>query len=106
LHLRAARYNLEGQLLEIESGGANLLTLCPTADEELGLRFGARYHVSCLISARKLMALKTVFQDFYIEAFMADGTDRLYPIPILVRNLKGNQVIDKTVPILKIHLNS
>jgi Meckelin (Transmembrane protein 67) len=94
LHLRAARYNLEGQLLDIESGGANLLTLCPTADEEFGLRFGARYQVSCLISARKLMLHKTVFQDFYIEAFMADGTDRLYPIPILVRNVKGNQVFN------------
>jgi len=92
LHLRAAKYSLEGHLLDIDSGGANLLTLCPTEDEEPGMRFGAHYKISCSISARKLLSQKTELQDFYIEAFMADGSEKLYPIPILVRNIKGNQV--------------
>ncbi|XP_065347535.1 meckelin [Cloeon dipterum] len=96
LRLRAAKFSLEGNLLDLTAGGAGLLTLCPTDEEEPGLRFGAKYRISCSISARKLLAQQTTLQNLYLEATLADGSEKLYPIPILVRNMKANQAKDPT----------
>ncbi|XP_059473104.1 meckelin [Neocloeon triangulifer] len=94
LHLRAVKFSIEGKLIGLESGGASLLTLCPLDEEEQGLRFGAKYQISCLVSARKFLSQTTTLQDLYLEATLADGSEKLYPIPLLIRNMRGNDAVD------------
>lgn len=94
LFLRAAQFDINGQFVDLIGGGANVLSLCVSygEEEERGLRFGARYRVSCEIHAKRLLRQPSTLQDLYLQVPTADGSTKLYALPVLVRNLPTNQV--------------
>lgn len=87
-------FDVAGTFLGLNSGGANLLTLCATHDEKenIGLRFGARYRLNCMVHAKYLLQYPVNFQDLYLQIIAPDGSDRLYALPVLVRNMQNNRV--------------
>ncbi|KAF4527343.1 hypothetical protein B566_EDAN001120, partial [Ephemera danica] len=92
MYLRAARFDISGAFHDLQSGGANLLSLCPIYNEKdrTGLRFGARFRLNCLVHGSHLLRHQTLLQDLYIQLPATDGSLRLYALPVLLRNMPAN----------------
>lgn len=108
LHLVAARYYLNGTLINVSELRPTEFQLCPGLwnDVESVFRFGARYFQTCNLPAKQLIrqaSPEPIFYDLYLQ--YDDGKkSMLYAIPLLVRNIKVGTSYPNTVSLYFIQL--
>jgi len=99
VNIVAARYTANGQLIDYSTLRLGELQLCKGEPEALnsGFYFGTNFHQKCTLSVKDLWkstasdANKLILYDlFLMDSKEGDKDIYLYPIPVLIYNLKLN----------------
>ncbi|XP_046999873.1 meckelin isoform X2 [Schistocerca americana] len=97
INLTAVRFTPDGWLKEISKAKGNFLQLCPTVSGDTSslFQFGARYHHSCTMHVSEMVAHRdTEFVELYLQ-YWTEGESVLYPIPVLILNMKARNANNK-----------
>lgn len=103
LKLLAYRYNAVGRMIDASELSPRELQLCPESSRsaESGFIFGTNYDKTCTLSAKEIAERSPISgADLKFYDLFLDGGDskKMYPIPILVTNLRKNDELVNTGP--------
>ncbi|CAG2103105.1 unnamed protein product, partial [Medioppia subpectinata] len=97
LELIASRFAIDGQLIDYSDLKPKELQLCYENEKssERGFVFNNNFKQSCVRTTRELWddyKSKNIFFELYLKNTNGNNGINLYPIPVLIRNIKLNHV--------------